>query len=366
MGIPSGPDAITAGWLASVLREGGAINRENVVSVSVSPFADASGLTGQISRLSVDYDLEDAGAPKSLIAKISSVTPEMRNHPNTIFAYEREVRFYQEIAHQTTLPTPAFYYGAVDTETGMHVLLLEDLAPAVSGSRVAGCSPEQAELAVRHIARFHVDWWESPQLGEICWLSDARDPYHNPDAAKVEYERWWTGFFEKTKHLLPDQIREFGEDFGPHRAAIEHYLFSESPQTLLHGDYHLGNLVFGTPEGGVPFAILDWQSLRRGRGVRDVAYFLSENLQIEDRRAIEMGLLRDYHQTLIDNGVGGYSFEQCLHDYKLSLLQRFRALASTIAAMPFAKDEIQMHIDILLPRNIAAILDHNAGELLSH
>ncbi|MCH7801758.1 MAG: DUF1679 domain-containing protein, partial [Chloroflexi bacterium] len=109
-----------------------------------------------------------------------------------------------------------------------------------------------------------------------------------------------------------------------------------------------------------------WQGIRRGRGVRDVAYFLSENLQIEDRRAIELGLLKDYHQILTGNGVQDYSFEQCLHDYKLSLLQRFRALVSTIAAMPFTKDEIQMHIDILLPRNIAAILDHNAGELLSY
>ncbi|MCH8309458.1 MAG: hypothetical protein IIB17_03035 [Chloroflexi bacterium] len=191
MGIPSGPDAITAGWLTSVLREGGAIDRANVVSVSAGPIADARGLTSQMNRLSVNYDLKEADAPRSIIAKFSSPTPEMRNRPDTIFAYEREVRFYQQIAHKTTLPTPTFYYGDIDTETGIHVLLLGDLAPAVSGSRVAGCSPEQAELAVRHIARFHADWWESPQLGETNWLPDARDPCHDPDAARAEYEQWW-------------------------------------------------------------------------------------------------------------------------------------------------------------------------------
>ncbi|MCH7802314.1 MAG: phosphotransferase, partial [Chloroflexi bacterium] len=259
MGIPSGPDAITAGWLTSVLREGGAIDRANVVSVSAGPIADARGLTSQMNRLSVNYDLKEADAPRSIIAKFSSPTPEMRNRPDTIFAYEREVRFYQQIAHKTTLPTPTFYYGDIDTETGIHVLLLGDLAPAVSGSRVAGCSPEQAEMAVRHIARFHAEWWESPQLERVSWLSDARDPCHDPDAARAEYEQWWPLFSEKTRNLLPDPIREIGERFGLHRSEIENHLFNTSPRTLSHGDYHLGNLVFGTPEEGGPFAVVDWQ-----------------------------------------------------------------------------------------------------------
>ncbi|HIA15620.1 MAG TPA: hypothetical protein EYN72_02340 [Dehalococcoidia bacterium] len=165
--------------------------------------------------------------------------------------------------------------------------------------------------------------------------------------------------------MLPESIKEIGENFGPHRAPFEHWLFNEPPRTLIHGGYPLGDLVFGPPEEGVPFAVLDWQLMRCGRGVRDAAYFLSENLQFEDRRSVEIGLLRDYHRILSGNSVRGYSFEQRLHDYKLSLLQRFRALVSTIAVMPFSNDAIQMHVDILLPRNIAAILDHNAGDLLS-
>lgn len=52
------------------------------------------------------------------------------------------------------------------------------------------------------------------------------------------------------------------------------------------------------------------------------------------------------------------------HDYRLALLDRFGSLISTIAAMPFTREQIQMHIDIFLPRNSAAILDNKAGELL--
>ena len=78
-----------------------------------------------------------------------------------------------------------------------------------------------------------------------------------------------------------------------------------------------------------------------------------------------MDLLEAYHQILVDNGIQRYTFEQCLHDYRLSLLNRFGSLISTIAAMPFTREQIQICIDILLPRNSAAILDHNAGELLA-
>lgn len=85
--------------------------------------------------------------------------------------------------------------------------------------------------------------------------------------------------------------------------------------------------------------------LRRGRGVRDVAYFLSENLLPDVHRRIEGPLLKEYHRGLVEGGVSGYTVEDRLTDYQLALPQRFRALVSTVAVMP---------------RNIIAILDNSA------
>ena len=196
------------------------------------------------------------------------------------------------------------------------------------------------------------------------WLPDPDFGQH-PAASQAEYDGWWPRFLDKIGDTpLPDPIRLLGEHFGPHRAAVEQHLFNTPPRTLLHGDYHLGNLVFATPRGGLPFAVIDWQMLRRGRAVRDVAYFLSENLLPDVRRAIEGGLLTDYHRLLVEGGVSGYTLDDCLYDYRLSLLQRFRALVSTIAVMPFTPAERQMHMDVLLPRNIAAILDSDAAALI--
>lgn len=360
--IPASSAELTTDWLTQALRAGGVIDRANVSVFAVDAPGGAAGLYGQTVRVTLGYDRDEAGLPPSLIAKFSSATPQMR--AGAIAAYAKEVHFYREMAPHTSLPTPACYYADIDPASYLHVILLEDMAPAVSGSRLAGCSEKQARLAVGHIADFHAFWWEHPRLAEMSWLPDP-DFGQNPSAQQSVYEGWWPRFLENLGEMrLPDPIRAIGENFGRHRARIEHHLFNAPPRTLVHGDYHLGNLLFASEEGGVPFAVIDWQLLRRGRAVRDVAYFLSENLLPAARRAVEMELLTDYHRRLLAGGVQNYTFSDCMTDYRLALLQRFRALVSTIAVMPFTPAERQMHVDVLLPRNIAAILDHNPGELI--
>jgi hypothetical protein len=375
MNIPPGPEALTAEWLTLALRQGGVIYHAAVVSFEAGALAEGQGFYGQLARVNLDYDRYEEGAPRSLIAKFSSANPQMRQQATG--SYGREVNFYQHLASQTALPTPACYYDDIEPESGAHILLLQDLAPARSGSRVDGCSLEQARLAVQQIAIFHATWWESPRLSELHWLDDTRSNLDSM-AQKEQYDQWWPLFFAQAKDHLPDQIRAIGERIGSHRGRIRRHIFGEAlrthdavprilraaQHTLIHRDYQLDNLIFGTPEGGSPFAVVDWQFLSRGRGVWDVAYFLSESLQIADRRAWERGIWEEYYQILLDHNIRHYSLEQCRRDYRIALLQRFTALVSTIAAMPFSEEQRHIHLDILLPRNIAAILDHNAGELL--
>lgn len=363
LSIPAGPAELTADWLTQALAAGGAIDRARVRGIAVAAPVGAAGLYGQTVRVVLRYDREEAGYPLSLIAKLSSAAPQMR--AAAITAYAKEVHFYREMAPYTSLPTPACYYADIDPASHLHVILLEDMSPAASGSRLTGCTQQQARLAVGHIADFHAAWWEHPRLAEMTWLPDP-DFGQNPSAQQAVYAGWWPRFLENIGDTrLPDPVRAIGENFGRHRAWIEHHLFNAPPRTLLHGDYHLGNLLFATEKGGAPFAVIDWQLLRRGRAVRDIAYFLSENLLPEDRRSVEPEILADYHRRLMAHGVRDYAFSDCMTDYRLALLQRFRALVSTIAVMPFTPAERQMHVDVLLPRNIAALLDHNAGDLLA-
>ena len=359
MRIPQGPDELTAEWLTQALRAGGVLGAERRVNaVLAAPPPGGEGFSGQVSRLSLSYEGEEGAGPASLIAKLSASAPALRKRSG--YAYGREVRFYRDLAPRVGLRTPACYYGDASRTSGLHVLLLEDLSPALPVARADGCTPDQARQGVHAIARTHGRWWEREELADFTWL-EARALPNAADSA-AEYEAWWKTFVAKEGDRLPVEMRGIGDAFGPHRRSIEERLWLTPPVTLKHNDFGPGNILFD-PQGGPP-AIIDWASMGLGRGTRDVAMFMSECPRPEVRRAIDIELLQEYHAILVEEGVLGYAFADCYEDFRYAILQRFRSIVSTIAALPFTAAQKQQVIDYSLPRNCAAILDHDAGSLL--
>jgi hypothetical protein len=361
MDIPHSAADLSCTWLTLALRHGHTIGASAVSGFECSRLGAGEGRYGQIVRVALWYDPPDTGAPRTVVAKFSASNPRMRQRPNTRVSYEREVRFYQDLAQESPIPVPSCYYADVNTESGWHVLLLEDLAPAQSGSRTVGCSVGQARTAIHHIARFHAHWWEHPLLDELGWLGDARRAA-GPEWARL-HEQWWPVFLRKVGRPLPEKVLAIGELLGKQRGRIVQRLGKSEPRTLRHGDYGLENMLFAAA-GAKAFFVVDWGFVNRGRGIWDVAYFVSENMVTETRRAVEMELLQDYVRVLTDRGVQGYALDDALYDYRLCLLHRFGSLISTIAAMPFTEEQIRMHADVLLPRNMAALLDHDCHSLL--
>lgn len=72
------------------------------------------------------------------------------------------------------------------------------------------------------------------------------------------------------------------------------------PQTLLHGDAHVGN-TYGLADGSIGF--YDWQLVRTGSWAHDVGYFIGSSLTVEDRRDAEEDLLLAYRAALQAAGV---------------------------------------------------------------
>ena len=67
------------------------------------------------------------------------------------------------------------------------------------------------------------------------------------------------------------------------------------PQTLLHGDPHIGN-TYVLPGDNVGF--LDWQVLHRGNFSLDLGYFLQGAVTPENRRTNEADLVEEYRTAL--------------------------------------------------------------------
>ena len=86
---------------------------------------------------------------------------------------------------------------------------------------------------------------------------------------------------EQSGDVIPEAVRRLGDS-----QLVEVWTHSISslttgPQTLLHGDPHIGN-TYMLPNGELGF--LDWQVVRQGCWAHDVGYFLQSALTTPDRR----------------------------------------------------------------------------------
>jgi hypothetical protein len=360
--IPNGPEDLTPAWLTQALRTRGTITTAAVASFDVQRIAQGVGFIGQLVRLSMRYTLDEAGAPRSLIAKFPAAAAENRALGNMFRFYERETRFYEEIAAKSPLRTPHCYYSAIDSTAGRNILLLEDLAPARVGDQVQGCTVPEAELAIQQLAQFHAAWWEQPRLSTFDWMPLWNDAGLVPLVQGV-YQQAWGPFLANFGDRLPAALLEVGQRLGACIAPMMDQL-AQPPRTIMHGDYRIDNLFFATTAEGMPLAVIDWQICARGRGVFDVAYLLSQSAPPALRQAEEMRLLRTYHRALLDHGVQGYAFEECLLDYRRSILFALVYPVIVCGSLDLANARGHQLATVVLERSVAAILDLNAAELL--
>ena len=78
MQIPVGASDLTPSWMTAALRAEGTIGAAAVVAVDVGVVGEV-GMTGQIFRVGIRYDDAPAGAPGSVVAKLSGSSPEVRD-----------------------------------------------------------------------------------------------------------------------------------------------------------------------------------------------------------------------------------------------------------------------------------------------
>ncbi len=317
--IPS-PDDLDGAWFTARLRDAG--HDVTVRGVQYEPIG--TGQVGRCFRYSLDYASEHGGAPVSLVAKFSAIDPVSRESGRALRTYLTETIFYRDIAAQVRVRVPHCYYAAIDDEGLEHVILMEDLAPGRQGDQIAGCSVEVARQAVLEIAGLH-----GPTFNDARWYALLGRVEDGPFAdMKALYNSTLPGFLDR-----------FGERLDPgHVAVIERigacrtcpmFDLSASPFSLEHYDYRLDNVIIDESVSPPRVTAVDWQSVRVGKPLNDVAYFLGSALEPEVRRAVEMDLLRDYHGMLARHGVTDFAFDACLREYRKGV---FAGFAVTVVA----------------------------------
>ncbi|GFG54919.1 phosphotransferase [Mycolicibacterium agri] len=278
------PDDLTAEWLTAAIGAG-----------TVERFTTERIGTGQMSecyRVTLSYADGPTG-PTSVVLKVAASDPVSRQTGLALGLYEREVRFYSDIAPGLGGPVAPCYDAAFDGETGVFHLLLGDAGPAVVGDEIRGATVEQAMLAMAELGRLHGQLLGDTALADAAWLN--REAPLN----QALITQLYAGFVERYGESIAPEHRQVCERLV---AAFDDYLAQEAADErmhgLVHGDYRLDNMLFGQPGADRPLTVVDWQTVTWGPAMTDVAYFLGCALADDVRRDNYTALLDAYHRAL--------------------------------------------------------------------
>ncbi len=358
--IPVTAQAMTTEWLTDAIRTGGRPDWPTITAMTLERIGEGMGLLTEIYRLTLTY-APGATGPKSLIAKFPTTHSDMRALSIGYNFYEREVVFYRDIAATIRTRTPICYLATIDLASQNFILLLEDLFFATSGDQIAGLALPQVSLAVDQVAALHSRWWNAPELTAL----EGPVPPHDAapwDTVSERHAVAWGLVAPWIKTRVGPEMYRVGERMCSELTGLFRQN-SVGPRTLCHGDFRADNLMFHRDGASDSLIVLDWQIMFQGRGAFDIGYLMSASVTPEVRRAHEMDLLRRYHGLLLADGVEGYGFEDCLHDYRRALLMGFTyAVQAAMADVTHARTAAL--ITAMATRCEAAYLDLGLAEFL--
>ena len=357
--IPRAPAELTHEWLTEALCAGTQLGPVRVSAAEVELTGRGTGLLCQLARVTVAYEPGTPAGPRTLVAKLAAEDADIRGMVGLFRFYEREVRFYEELASALSIAVPRCYWSDYDQGGGDFVLLLEDLGALRAADQLAPGSAHDARLVADLLVDLHARWWNDRSLDALPWLPPVDSEINKLGLGL--YAQAWPSFLERLGHRLPQEALEVGERLGSRSMALLEEL-AYSPRTLCHGDVRLDNIFFGA--GDSRPILLDWQIAGRGVGTYDLAYFMSQSFDPEVRRASEREILARYHAGLLARGVRGYDFEQCLLDYRRSVLFGFVYPVIGGGLGDLANERGHALARVMAERSAAAILDWNAAELL--
>jgi len=90
---------------------------------------------------------------------------------------------------------------------------------------------------------------------------------------------------------------------------------SSGPLTLIHGDFHFGNIFLDNDK----ILVIDWASSKVSIPSYDIAYCLAK-AGTENRIERDTNILKIYYDRLVELGIQGYSMKDCFADFRLSLI----------------------------------------------
>ena len=227
----------------------------------------------------------------------------------------READFYRFIQESAVrnLPIPACYDAFVPEEKGTFLIVLEDISEVYAAPGKKDLRDKRVWFACAvSLARFHAAFWNNESISPDGGYSEL-DAQRDRDSLRAFLDDFSGKFSEKTKAILTKAMEI-------NIALIEstsRRLREKDNVTVCNGDSHIHNFMLPLQQSEAPL-IVDFQFWGEGIGTGDLAHLTRVGFSRRLKREIQLPLVAHYHQTLLECGVTGYAWEDCLRDYRAS------------------------------------------------
>jgi hypothetical protein len=311
--IITNPAWLDAAWLTETLHRNGHLSHGCVTELAREHF---HSYFANFYRLSLTFSPDAAPElPRRMLIKVS-----FAREPSAVAMGREEVVAYRYLrAQMPDPPIPRCFAAESDDAIGASYLVLEDLVEThFRGDVPDDISQRHWELDIEALAQLHAFWWEHEALGDgIGQLFTAADV----DEMRTMNEEAVVKFFQVMGDEIDAETRRSIQatvDFLP--GFWRRRLTSRAGNTLIHGDAHSWNILMPVDANNGRAYLIDLATMRVRPATNDLAYLMAMKWWPERRARLEMPLLRHYHGALVARGVTDYSWDECLLDYRHSIL----------------------------------------------
>ena len=316
LSIPQSWDAITPGWMTTAL----AIHHAGAVVDTVRVALRDDG-TNRRARLELTYSA--GSGPPTVFAK--AVDPAHAELVALTSGLYHEPRLFSS-GVSLPLDHPTVYTALIDEEHSDFLMIMEDVVSRGADPRdsTRPMTVDQAAAGVRGLARLHSAYWGERLTGDpaLGWV-EPFVAFEGMQYAPLDIARERLGDTVAGEILALNGEQLFIDIWARYIATL-----TTSPQTLLHGDPHIGN-TYVLPDDDVGF--LDWQMVRRGNWSLDLGYFLQGALTVENRRSSERDLLDEYRAALTLPADDMPSAEEVMLRYRASVAHGLAIWMATLS-----------------------------------
>lgn len=288
-------------WLLSELKANAILPGEATIEDCVVTPLDRSNIfRSDAATIAIRYTVEGRQQTLRCFAKFAPGMGSVwnRNIFNLQLNHIKESWFNEYFIKQDAIPAPKVFISKVSAATG-NLCLVTELMTGDTEYREAAYDilPQQhLDMALDGLATLHARYWgdTSARMKRVLPIDD-------------------------TTVYFFDSIVAGSWSVPARKVLLKSWTLMNQPQTVLHGDARIGNMMFPiAPEGR--YVLIDWQATRQGRAAFDLAYFLMLSVISGHRKMVEETSKDQYHALLISKGVTGYSRADLEEDYRHACL----------------------------------------------